>query len=319
MAEEFNPVKIGISACLLGHKVRFNASHQHDRLVTDILGKFMQFVPVCPEMECGLGIPRETMRLVGDPADPRLVTTRTGIDHTERMKAWAGKKVKELEKEGLGGFIFKGKSPSSGMERVRVYGDGKSVHQNGVGLFARAFMENFPWLPVEEDGRLHDIALRENFIETIFVYQRWQQLQAGRKDLGCLATFHTDHKLQIMSHSVKHYQAMGRLVAHGRDYPIDNLWLRYKEGLMEALRLKPTIKKHVNVLQHMAGYFKKQLSSDEKLELQEIIEQYRETLVPLIVPVTLLNHFVRKYSSDYLARQYYLNPHPLELKLRNHA
>ncbi len=319
MKTELKPIKIGISACLLGHKVRYNGGHQHDRFITDTLGEFMEFVPVCPETECGLGVPRETLRLVGDPANPRLATSKTGIDHTDRMKSWAAKKIKELQKEGLLGFIFKSKSPSSGMERVRVYGEGKSVYQNGVGIYARAFMEGFPLLPVEEDGRLHDIALRENFIETIFVCQRWKELQTACKSLGCLVNFHTDHKLQIMSHSVKHYQDMGRFVAHGKDQPLPELLQTYEEKLMEAMRLKPTIKKHVNVMQHMAGYFKKQLSADEKQELQEIIEQYRKTLVPLIVPVTLLNHYVRKYKSDYLARQHYLNPHPLELKLRNHA
>ncbi|MCB2184303.1 MAG: DUF523 and DUF1722 domain-containing protein [Desulfobulbaceae bacterium] len=319
MEKELKPIKIGISACLLGHEVRYNGGHQHDRLITDILGAFMEFVPVCPEVECGLGIPRETMRLKGNPANPRLVTSKSGIDHTDRMKSWAAQKVKELEKEGLRGFIFKSKSPSSGMERVRVYGDGKSIHQNGVGLFARAFMDHFPLLPVEEDGRLHDIALRENFIEAIFIYERWQEILAQDKKLGQLVAFHSDHKLQIMAHSVKHYRELGRLVAQGKDFHISELLQQYEEKLMEAMRLKPTIKKHVNVLQHMAGYFKKQLSRDEKQELQEIIEQYRRALVPLIVPVTLINHYVRKYKADYLARQYYLNPHPLELKLRNHA
>ncbi|OKY76054.1 MAG: hypothetical protein BM485_05280 [Desulfobulbaceae bacterium DB1] len=313
------PIKIGISACLLGHQVRYNGGHQHDRLLTDTLGQFMEFVPVCPEVECGLGIPRETMRLVGDPATPRLVTSKTGIDHTDRMQSWAVKKIAELEQQGLLGFIFKSKSPSSGMERVRVYGEGASVHHNGVGIFARAFMDHFPLLPVEDDGRLNDIGLRENFIETIFVCRRLREVQAEGKTLGGLVSFHSDHKLQIMAHSVKHYQTMGRLVAEGKKHPVHELFRIYEQQLLEAMRLKPTIKKHVNVLQHMAGYFKKELSSDEKQELGEIIDRYHKTLVPLIVPVTLINHYVRKYKSDYLARQHYLNPHPLELKLRNHA
>ncbi len=319
MSNAIKPIKIGISACLLGEKVRYNGGHQHDLLITDTLGKFMEFVPVCPEVECGLGTPREVMRLIGDPANPRLVASKTGIDHTDGMQRWASIKVKELEREDLGGFIFKSRSPSSGMERVRVYGEGKTVRKNGVGMFARAFMDHFPRLPVEEDGRLHDIVLRENFIEAIFVFQRWRELLQEKPTLGGLVNFHTNHKLQIMSHTVKHYQGLGRLVAQGKKHPIDELLGLYEEGLMDAMRLKPTIKKQVNVLQHIAGYFKKQLSKDEKQELQEIIDQYRQTLIPLIVPVTLINHYVRKYSSEYLARQYYLNPNPLELKLRNHA
>jgi len=313
------PIKIGISACLLGHKVRYNGGHQHDRFITDTLGKFMEFVPVCPEVECGLGIPREAMRLTGDPENPRLITSKTGIDHTDKMRTWAEIKVKELENEQLCGFIFKSKSPSSGMERVRVYGDGNTVQQNGVGMFARAFMNHCPRLPVEEDGRLNDIVLRENFIESIFVFQRWQKLLKEQPSMGGLVKFHTEHKLQLMSHSLKHYQAMGRLVAHGKKIPTSELLDQYEDGLVQAMRLKPTIKKQVNVLQHIAGYFKKHLSKDEKQELQEIISHYRETLIPLIVPITLINHYVRKYRSEYLAKQYYLNPHPLELKLRNHA
>ena len=319
MPQDHPPVKIGISACLLGEKVRYDGGHKHDRLITDILGRYLEFVPVCPEVECGLGTPREAMHLSGDPDDPHLVTIKTGVDHTERMKSWAAKKVEKLEREDLRGFIFKSKSPSSGMERVKVYGEGHKVYQNGIGMFAQAFMEHFPLLPVEEDGRLHDIALRENFIESIFVYQRWRELLDGRKKLGRLIDFHTNHKLQIMSHSVKHYREMGKLVAGGKVTAIDDLFERYEKLLMEAIRLKPTVKKHVNVLQHMAGYFKKQLNGDEKRELQEIIDQYRRELVPLIVPVTMINHYVRKYKSDYLARQHYLQPHPIELKLRNHA
>ncbi len=319
MAKDAQPIRIGISACLLGEKVRYDGGHKHDRLITDSLGRFLEFVPVCPEVECGLPIPREAMHLVGEPEGPHLVTIKTKIDHTERMQSWAAKKVRELERAGLHGFIFKSKSPSSGMERVKVYGDGQTVKHNGIGMFARAFMEHFPLLPVEEDGRLHDNVLRENFIESIFVYHRWRALRTGQPKLGSLVDFHTDHKLQLMAHSVKHYRELGKLVAGGKELAVDDLMDRYEKLLLEAMHLKATVKKNVNVLQHMAGYFKKHLDRDEKQELQEIIDQYRKELVPLIVPITLINHYVRKYRSKYLVRQHYLNPHPLELKLRNHA
>ena len=236
------------------------------------------------------------------------------------MQNWAQKRVKELEKENLCGFIFKSKSPSSGMERVKVYTEkGFPGSNKGVGLFARAFMAHFPLLPYEEEGRLHDAALRENFIERIFALKRWRQMVEQKKNKGNLVTFHTKHKLQIMSHSQKHYRDMGRLVARIKDIPLESLYQQYEAMFMQALTLKATVKKNVNVLQHMAGYFKKLLTKDEKQELQEVIEQYHRFYTPLIVPITLINHYVRKYGQEYLQKQYYLNPHPIELKLRNRA
>jgi uncharacterized protein YbgA (DUF1722 family) len=261
------------------------------------------------------------MRLVGDPEAPRLVTVRTKVDLTGRMVTWARKRVEELEQEDLRGFIFKSKSPSSGMERVRVYpetGQGSPVLR-GVGMFARIFMEHFPLLPVEEEGRLHDLALRENFIERIFVLQRWRELLAAGPNPGALVAFHTRHKLLIMAHSPNHYRELGRLVARAKEVPAPELYGHYQSRLMEGLRLKATPKKNTNVLQHLMGYFKKNLTADEKQELREVIEHYHQGYVPLVVPITLVNHYVRKYNQPYLKEQFYLHPHPLELQLRNHV
>jgi len=313
------PIKIGVSACLLGEKVRYDGGHKWDRFLTDTLGQYVQYVPVCPEAEAGFGIPRESMHLEGDLSAPRLVTTRTGKDLTDRMLTWAAKRVQELEKEDLCGFIFKARSPSSGMERVKVFGKKGMPANKGVGLFARAFMDHFPLVPVEEEGRLHDPKLRENFIEAVFVLQKWREALAKEKTRGELVDFHTRHKLLIMSHSPKHYQTMGKFVASAKQVSSTALYDTYQGQLMEALRLKTTTKKHVNVLQHMMGYFKKQLSSDEKQEILEYLDLYRNGYVPLIVPVTLINHYVRKYDQPYLKQQYYLHPHPVELQLRNHA
>lgn len=314
-------IRLGVSSCLLGNMVRFDGGHQHDRYITGTLGNYVDFVPVCPEVECGMSIPREALRLVGDPKFPRLVTSRTNIDHTEQMQRWAVNRLKTLENEDLDGFIFKNRSPSSGMERVKVYpAGGKGMaEKKGVGIFARAFMEHFPNLPVEEDGRLHDLILRENFIERIFVHRRWRVLLAEKKTVGGLVEFHTRHKLLIMAHSQKIYREMGPLVAKAKQIPADELFQSYENLLMSALKLRCTLKKHCNVLLHLLGYFKKYISADEKQELLEIIEQYKGGLVPLIVPITLINHYVRKYNQEYLAGQFYLHPHPLELKLRNHA
>ena len=314
-----NRMRIGISTCILGENVRFDGGHKRDRFVTDTLGQFLEFVPVCPEVECGLGIPRESMRLVGDPESPRLMTNRTKIDHTERMITWAQKRVRELEKEDLWGFIFKSRSPSSGMERVRVYNEKGIPAKTGVGMFARIFMEHFPLLPVEEDGRLHDIRLRENFIERIFALKRWRDLLGEKKSRGRLVAFHTQHKLLILSHSQKHSRILGKLVAAAKSISPTQLYPQYQALFLEALKLKTTVKKNINVLQHMMGYFKKQLSADEKQELLETFDQYREGYIPLIVPLTLISHYVRKYDQPYLKQQIYLNPHPVELKLRNHA
>jgi uncharacterized protein YbgA (DUF1722 family)/uncharacterized protein YbbK (DUF523 family) len=312
-------IRLGVSSCLLGEQVRFDGGHKLNRFLTDVLGAYVEFVPVCPEVECGLPVPRESMRLTGDPADPRLVTSRTGVDHTGRMKRWARGRVKHLEQEGLCGFVFKSRSPSSGMERVKVYDHNMVPHKSGVGLFARAFMDRFPLLPVEEEGRLNDIRLRENFIERLFVYQRWQQtLRRGRKR-GPLVDFHTRHKLLILSHSPRHYRELGRLVGQARELPLRELYDRYLALLMPALKLLATPAKNTNVLQHLMGYFKKQLTGDEKQELLQLIERYRQGLVPLVVPLTLINHYVRKHGQPYLEQQVYLNPHPHELRLRNHA
>lgn len=316
------PMRVGISSCLLGNMVRFDGGHKRDPWVVDVLGRFATYVPVCPEVECGMSIPREALRQVGDPEAPRLVTVQTGEDWTERMNQWATARVEALATEGLCGFIFKRASPSSGMERVKVYtGIGKQSAPpvlKGVGLFARIFMQRFPLLPVEEEGRLNDAMLRENFIERLFVMQRWQVLVAGWS-MGGLVEFHTRHKLLVLAHSTEHYRRLGKLVAAGAGMDASALQQQYLALLMEGLRLRATTAKHGNVLQHVMGYFRRDLTSDEKQELLDVIASYRAELVPLIVPITLLNHYVRKYCQPYLAGQYYLAPHPAELKLRNHV
>jgi uncharacterized protein YbgA (DUF1722 family)/uncharacterized protein YbbK (DUF523 family) len=312
-------IKLGISACLMGEPVRWNGGHARDRYLTDILGHYMEYVPVCPEVECGMGVPRETLRLVGDPDNPNLVTSKTNIDHTRRMIEWAEEKVKTLEKENLCGFVFKKNSPSSGLYRVPVKNFKGMPQKKGQGIFARVFTEHFPLVPVEEDGRLNDSKLRETFIEQIFTLMRWRKILSRKKSMGSLVDFHYRHKLLIMSHSPSHSQMMGKRVAEGKALLMEDLFTQYETLLIEALRLKTTLKKNINVLQHIMGYFKKQLSPDEKQELLEIIEQYRQEHVPLIVPVTLLNHYIRKYKQPYLAQQVYLNPHPIALKLRNHV
>ena len=312
-------IRLGISTCLLGENVRYDGGHKLDRFLTDTLGQYVEYVPVCPEVECGLPIPRESMHLEGDPESPRLITSKIKQDMTERMVRWAKRRVVEIEEQDLCGFIFKSDSPSSGMERVRVYNEQGMPIKKGIGMFARIFMEHFPLLPVEDEGRLHDPELRENFIERIFTLRRWREVLTRKETLGNVVDFHTKHKLLILSHSPKHYQTMGKLVAKAKELPIRELYQQYQTILMEALQLKATPKKNTNVLHHMMGYFKEQLSADEKQELLEVIDHYRQEYIPLIVPITLIQHYVRKYNQPYLKQQVYLNPHPLELQLRNHV
>lgn len=314
-------IRLGISSCLVGEKVRYDGNHKLDPYLRDTLGRFVEWVPVCPEVGCGLGVPREAMRLVGDPAAPRLVTRAGGVDHTARMQAWAAERLEGLAADGLRGFVFKSKSPSSGLTGVRVYGAGGAVSRAGSGIFARAFTERFPLVPVEDEGRLNDPDLRENFVERVFVYDRWRALLERGGAPGDLVAFHTEHKLQLLAHSPRHYAELGRIVAgagaaRGARGP---LLERYGALLMEGLRLVATVRKNTNVLQHVAGYFRGPLPAAERRELLDLIERYRLGQVPLIVPVVLINHHVARLGVAYLRGQRFLNPHPMELMLRNHV
>lgn len=313
-------IPLGISACLLGQSVRYNGGHKMDRFILQTLGDYFTYVPVCPEVECGMPIPRESMRLEGNPAEYRLITHKTKEDKTQQMREWARKRLKELENTDLCGYIFKSKSPSSGLFRVKIYApEGHHVWNTGSGIWAGMFRENFPLLPLEEDGRLHDPKLRENFIERVFVFKRWRDFIESKPAYGNLVEFHTRHKLLIMSHDLQFYRSMGKLVAEGRKQAFNELLDKYLKMLLAAMAKLGTTKKHVNVLQHILGYFKKELSANEKQEFLEITEQYRREHLPLVVPVTMLNHFVRKYRNEYLEKQWYLHPHPTERRLRTHV
>ena len=312
-------ISVGVSSCLLGNLVRYDGGHKRDRYVTETLSNYFRFVPVCPEVECGLSVPREAMRLVGDASDPRLITFRSGVDYTEQMKNFCERKMSELEKEDLCGFIFKKDSPSSGLYRVKIYHPSGNAVRKGRGLFASAVANFFPLLPLEEEGRLQDAHLRENFIEKVFSYKRWKDFMQSNPDYKKLIIFHTRQKLLIMAHSPKHYSSLGKLVAQGKETSKDQLLFTYEKLFMEALSVFSTIKKNTNVLYHIMGYFKSNLTRDEKAELLEIIGDYSRSLVPLTVPLTLINHYVRKYEVSYLKNQVYLSPHPSELMLRNHV
>ena len=317
--EPGRPIRIGISQCLLGEQVRFDGGHKLDRFITKTLGQYFEWVPVCPEVELGLGTPRETLRLVQLDDAVGLVMPKSGRDWTRQMRDYAKSRVAELAGEDLTGYILKSDSPSCGMARVRVYAPSGMPNRNGIGLFAQELLGRFPELPIEEEGRLSDPRLRENWIERVFAYHRLRVLWESRWSIGDLVNFHTAHKLVLLAHSPKAYQDLGRLVAEAKGMPRQELRRRYQSDFMAALRVLATRGRHANVLQHMAGHFKKDLDEDSRRELAEHIEDYRKEYLPLIVPVTLIKHYVRRFGVPYLDGQVYLSPHPKELALRNHV
>lgn len=312
--------RIGISRCLLGEEVRYDGGHKRDVFLTDVLAPFVEWVPVCPEVEAGLGTPREAMHLAGDPDSPRLLTIRTNMDHTATLMDFSHRRVQELRECDLDGYIFKKSSPSCGIHRVKVYTDKGQPSKQGTGIFAGIFQQNFPLLPVEEEGRLNDPVIRENFIERIFCYRRWKfQVQQQPVRRGVIVNFHTRHKYLLLTHSRPHYAALGKLVAMAGQVKPGELASRYGDMFMETLKVKATVNKHVNVLQHLAGHLKTHLNTEERAELQESISDYHRHLTPLTVPLTLIKHYVRTRNIPYLTDQVYLNPHPKELMLRNHV
>ncbi len=323
--------RIGISACLLGQPVRFDAGHKRDPFLVETFGEHVEWMSVCPEVEAGFGTPRETMRLVlttpqerargerFDPANIALVLNKQGTDVTARMAGYAREKAEKLAGAGLSGFVLKKDSPSCGMERVKVYGPGGMGERAGRGLFAEALMARLPNLPVEEEGRLGDPRLRENFVERVFAYRRLTALFSGRWTVGQVVAFHTAHKLTLMAHSPAAYRELGQLVAGAKAQPRGAFADAYQAGFMRALSAIATPKRHANVLQHMLGYFSRDLDADAKRELLELIEEHRQGRVPLIVPMTLMRHYVRRLNVEYLLGQTYLDPHPRELSLRNHV
>lgn len=312
------PIRIGVSRCLLCEEVRHDGGHKRDRFLTDVLGRYVEWVPVCPEVEAGLGTPREAMRLVGDTQHPRLVTIKTERDMTKALTMFTEQKLDVLENVDLSGYIFKKDSPTCGIERVRVFNGRGMPSRTGVGLFAGAFMKRFPLIPIEEEGRLCDPVLRDNFIERVFCYHRWQMLARGPLTRKAVVEFHTAHKYLLLAHSRRHYEFLGQLVARADRYRPKELIERYGVTFMEALAVTATPPKHVNVLHHIIGHMKKRLRTNERAELGDVINDYHRGLVPLAVPITLIKHYILQYRVDYVRNQVYLNPHPKELQLRNY-
>jgi len=312
-------IRLGISACLLGERVRFDGGHKRDPFLVETLSPFVEWVPVCPEVESGMAAPRESLRLVQAASGIRLIGNKTAQDQTARMRGYAGRRLEELADAGLCGFVLKKDSPTCGLERVKVYSTGGMPLKSGRGLFADALVTRFPRLPVEEEGRLNDPRLRENFIERVFAYRRLSNLFASRWSMGDVVGFHTIHKLTLMAHRPESYRRLGRLVASGASMDRRAFQDRYASEFMTALGAVVTPRRQANVLHHMLGYFKQTLDRESRAELLGLIEDHAIGRVPLVVPLTLFNHHIRRCGVPYLAEQVYLRPHPVELMLRNHV
>ena len=316
-------INIGVSACVLGAEVRYNGGHKLSRFVRDELGAHVRFVASCPEKEIGMGVPRETVRLEREKKEGallRMIAPKSGQDFSEAMVTYSERRAEELSGEDLCGYILQKGSPSCGMERVRIYPPGGGTPRiDGRGLFADVLMKRFPNLPVEEDGRLKDARLRENFIERVFAYRRLKNLFEGDWSVGDLVAFHSREKMLLLAHDRPAYTALGRLVAAAKGADREELRQQYERTMLTGLKKLATTKKHTNVLHHMVGYFRKLLDEGDREELRGVVDDFHRGLVPLVVPITLLRHHVRRQGVEYLERQTYLEPHPAELMLRNHV
>lgn len=309
-------VTIGISSCLLGNEVRHDGGHKRNVYATKTLSDYFTFRPFCPEMAIGLGVPRPTIRLTRSESGIRLTgSDNPQLDVTADMTKWSETAVTGMQ--DLSGFILKSNSPSCGMERVRVY-DGNGVPaRDGIGLFANSLMKAMPWLPVEEEGRLNDAVLRENFIERVFVYYRWQQLMNNGISVSGVMDFHQQHKFILLAHDEVEFRKLGPLIANINKNNLDQVASEYLLRVMTSLKSRATRKRHTNVLMHVMGFLKTKIDSDDKQELIEVMDNYRHGKVPLIVPVTLMKHHLRKFPDEYISSQYYMAPYPEELMLRN--
>ena len=312
-------LRLGVSACLLGQAVRFDGGHKRDPFLTGLLAPFVDWLPVCPEDEAGLGTPRESMHLALRDGNLRLVTTRTGRDLTDQLTAFAAARVPQLAALDLDGFVLKKDSPSCGLERVRIYPEHGMPVRTGRGLFAEALCTACPLLPVEEEGRLRDPVIRENFVERIYAFRRLRRLFEQRPRIRDLMQFHARHKLQLLAHSPVEYAALGRLVANARETTLEGTGAEYGRAFMSAMARIVSRGRHVNVLQHVAGYVRGALSDAARRDITAAIVDYQRGLIPLVVPIRFLAHYATLHGVGYLEGQAYLNPYPHELMLRNHV
>jgi uncharacterized protein YbbK (DUF523 family)/uncharacterized protein YbgA (DUF1722 family) len=308
-------IKIGISSCLIGKKTRYDGDHRRDDCLLKAVGRYVKWVPVCPEVECGLSVPREPMKLVGNIKHSRLITKKTKMDQTERIKKYSNRKLKALEKEDLDGFIFKGRSPSCGIKGVKVF-DRSGLYRMSGGLFADTFIKGFPNTPVEDELRLKNKNNLQNFIDRIVIHSRWNTYTKNIKSISGLTEFHASHKFTIMAHSPKSLRELDRMISNAKKYNPKKLYDKYLNILMEGMRFQATVKKNVKVLRYLLNILRKELTKEDRDDLMDVIEHYHLGIVPITVPVNMLKIYIRKFKNHSLKDQYYLNPIPIEIMQR---
>ncbi|RYU70562.1 DUF1722 domain-containing protein [Aliivibrio finisterrensis] len=309
-------INIGISSCVIGEKVRFDGGHKHNKFVEKVLSPYFNYIPICPEVGSGMSVPRPTIRLISNEERIALVDSKDStLDYTDSMLNFAKQTANRLKTAELCGYIVCANSPSCGMERVKVYSKNNAT-KNGVGLYTGVLMEQMPWLPVEEDGRLNDPVLKENFITRVFCLHDLYQSMDGEPTAGKIIAFHSRYKYTLMSHSTAGYKALGQLVAKVAEYDIDEFFTLYRTQLMQTMSIRATRKNNTNVLMHLQGYFKKELDSPQKQALAQLIQEYNQGILPLLSPITLIKHYLSLHNNDYLKQQSFLDPYPQELRLR---
>ena len=310
-------MRLGVSACLVGDEVRYDGGHRKYPYLVDVLARYFTLVKVCPEVGVGMSTPRETVQLEGRAEAPRMIASETGRDWTARMNRWSRTMVRELKTEDLCGFVFKKNSPSCGVFGVKVFDDKGRLAESGSGLFALEFRRKNPLMPVEEEGRLEDPHVRENFLERVFAYHRLNKVFAGSWKRGAVVDFHSREKYFLMAHSPKHLKQLEQLVVTIGQRPRGEFKTLYMTGFMEAVAVKATHARHTKVLRSLVVCLRDHLTVPEHARVVGLIEQYRSGLIPLVVPLTLLAHFSELHEVPTLAGQTYLHPHPAELMLRN--
>ncbi|KAB2825866.1 YbgA family protein [Aliivibrio finisterrensis] len=309
-------IKVGISSCVNGESVRFDGGHKSNKFASKVLASYFTYVPICPEVGSGMSVPRPTIRLISNEERIALVDSKdSSLDYTDSMIEFSRKTVDRLKETEMCGYIVCANSPSCGMERVKVYSK-NNASKDGIGLYTGVLMDQMPWLPVEEDGRLNDPVLKENFITRVFCLHDLYQSMEGEPTAGKIVAFHSRYKYTLMSHSTSGYKELGRLVAKIAEYDIDEFFTLYRTQLMQTMSIRATRKNNTNVLMHLQGYFKKELDSPQKQALAQLIQEYNQGILPLLSPITLIKHYLSLHNNDYLRQQSFLDPYPQELRLR---
>ncbi len=310
-------MKIGVSSCLMGIKCRYDGCSNKDDFILDELSEYFEFESYCPE-DPVFGTPRDTIRLVEVDKDIRVLVSKTAEDVTQKLRQSSQKFAQKAASDDLCGFILKSKSPTCGLERVKVYQQKEAPSEKkGVGLFAQELKNTFKYLPIEEEGRLNDPWLKENFLMQVFAYGDLKEFLKNVTSPNELVEFHTSYKYLILAKSEHSYKTLGNIVANNPKRELHEQLKLYEEEFLKAISEKSTINKTYNVLLHITGYFKKLITKEEKEHILNACNEYKNEYIPLIAVTKIINLYVARFDQSYLAKQKFLHPYPKELGLRS--